>query len=70
MSAKEKQKAIEVIKEIRKRENELFEKHVFCREHNFNLEADKFKFAEDELRRVCTLLQNRFDTDYVSLNKE
>ena len=57
-----KAKAVEVIKEIRKRENELFEKSTFCREHNFNLEAEKFKAIEDELRRICRQLENKFDT--------
>jgi hypothetical protein len=62
----EKEKVINVIKQIRKRENEMFEKGVFCREHNFNLEADKFKAIEDELRRVCRILENEFDVGYVS----
>lgn len=64
----EKEKAIEVIKEIRKREEEMWKQSVFCRAHNFNLEADKFKAIEDELRRVCRLLENKFDTGYVSVS--
>jgi hypothetical protein len=62
----EKEKAIKVIKEIRKREDEIFKQAVFCREHNFNLEAEKFKAIEDELRRICRMLENEFDTGYVS----
>jgi hypothetical protein len=61
-----KEKAIKVIKEIRKREDELFKQATFCREHNFNLEAEKFKAIEDELRRVCRMLENEFETGYVS----
>ena len=61
-----KEKAIKVIKEIRKREEKAFEQGVFCREHSFNLEAEKFKAIEDELRRVCRLLENEFETGYVS----
>lgn len=64
----EKEKAIEVIKEIRKREDEMWKQSVFCRDHNFNLEADKFKAIEDELRRVCRLLENKFETGYVSVS--
>lgn len=66
----EKEKAIKAIKEIRKRELEIFNKQVFCREHNFNLEADKFKAIEDELRRVCRLLEEKFQTGYVSYPEE
>ena len=64
----EKEKAIEVIKEIRKREDEMWKQSVFCRDHNFKLEADKFKAIEDELRCVCRLLENKFETGYVSVS--
>jgi hypothetical protein len=64
----EKEKAIELIKEIKKREDEMWKQSVFCRDHNFNLEADKFKAIEDELRRVCRLLENKFETGYVSVS--
>lgn len=64
----EKEKAIEVIKEIRKREDEMWKQSVFCRDHNFNLEAEKLKAIEDELRRVCRLLENKFETGYVSVS--
>jgi hypothetical protein len=64
----EKEKAIEIIKEIRKREEEMWKQSQFCRGHNFSLEAEKFKFAEDELRRVCRQLENKFDTGYVSVS--
>jgi hypothetical protein len=57
---------IKVIKEIRKRENELWEKSRFCSEHNFNLDAEKFKFAESELRRVCRILEKAFNTGYIN----
>jgi hypothetical protein len=62
----ENEKAIKVIKEIRKREDEMFKQSVFCREHNFNLEAEKFKAIEDELRRICRMLENELETGYVS----
>jgi hypothetical protein len=58
--------AIKAIRQIRKREDELFEKSKFCAEHNFNLEASKFKFAEDELRHVCRILELAFDTGYIN----
>jgi len=60
------EKAIKVIKEIRKREDEMHKQSVFCREHNFNLEADKFKAIEDELRRVSRMLEKEFETGYVA----
>ena len=63
----EKEKAIEVIKEIRNREEEMWKQSAFCRDHNFNLEAEKFKAIEDELRRICRLLENKFETGYVSV---
>ena len=61
-----KGKAIKVIKEIRKREEKAYEQYGFCIEHNFNLEAEKFKAIEDELRRVCSFIENEFETGYVS----
>jgi hypothetical protein len=57
-----KEKAIKVIKEIRKKEDEMWQQSKFCREHNFSLEAEKFKFAEDQLRRVSHLLEKEFET--------
>lgn len=60
-------KAIEVIKNIRRRESYMNEKASFCKEHNFILEAEKFKFAEDELRKIANMLENEFGTGYISV---
>ncbi len=60
-----KQKAIKVIKEIRVREKKSADNARFCREHNFNLEAVKFREIEDELRRVCHLLETEFETGFI-----
>ena len=62
----EKEKAIKVIKEIREREEKFMQKASFCREHNFNLDAQKASEISDELRKVCSLIQNEFGTGYVS----
>lgn len=61
-----KEQAIKIIKEIRGREEHMYRQHVFCKDHGFNLEAEKFKSIEDELRKVCRMLQSEFDTGYVS----
>jgi hypothetical protein len=61
----EKEEAIKIIKEFRKRANQLNAKRTFCNEHNFRLEAEKFAFAEDEIRRVCQKLEDIFDTGFV-----
>jgi len=61
-----KEKAIKVIKEIRKREDEMAKQATFCKEHNFNLEAVKFTAIEDELRKIGYMLQNEFKTGYVA----
>ena len=63
----EKQKAIEVIKEIRKREDEMLRQSFFCREHNFNLDAEKFKAIEDELRCICRIIEDKFKTGNISI---
>jgi hypothetical protein len=63
-----KEKAIKVIKEIRKREDEMWQQHKFCKEHNFSLEAEKFKFAEDNYRSICRMLENEFETGYISIS--
>ena len=59
------EKAIKVIKEIRKMEEDAENQGTFCREHGFELEAAKFKAIEDKLRRVCLILENEFETGYV-----
>ena len=60
-------KAIQLIKKIRKKEDEAWKQGSFCREHNFLLEAEKFRAIEDSLRNVCLLLENEFETGYVSI---
>jgi len=64
----EKEKAIKVIKEIRKQEDEANRKAIFCKEHNFMLEESKFRAIETKLRQVCRMLQDEFETGYISLN--
>jgi hypothetical protein len=59
--SQETEKANKVLLEVRKREDEMFSKGAFCREHNFNLEADKFKAIEDELRRIGRMIEREFN---------
>ena len=63
-----KEKAIKVIKEIRLQEDEANKQAIFCKEHNFMLEESKFRAIETKLRYVCRILQDEFETGYVSLN--
>lgn len=64
----EKEKAIKVIKVIRFQEDEANKQAIFCKEHNFLLEESKFRAIETKLRQVCRILQDEFDTGYVSAN--
>jgi hypothetical protein len=60
-----KNKAIKLIKEIRKIEDKHFEKAVFCREHNMELENIKHVAIEKEVRKIIRLIENEFDTGYI-----
>jgi len=62
----DQEKIINVIKNIRKREEKAAEQYVFCIDHNFKLEAAKFEAIESELRSICRLLENEFNTGYVA----
>ena len=64
---KSNDKIINTIKKIKVREKEAWKQSVFCREHNFSLEAEKFKAIEDELRKTIRQIENDFDTGYISL---
>jgi len=60
-----KDKAINLIKEVRKREDYAMLKARFCRLHNFDLDQIKFKAIEDELRKVASMIQEKFETGYI-----
>ena len=62
-----KEKAIKVIKQIRQMENDVYNKKIFCKEHNFMLEANSLDSVESSLRKVCRLLENEFETGYISI---
>ena len=66
-SERSKEIAIQVIKEIREKEEKADIQQKFCIDHQFPLEAEKFRFASDELRRSCRIIQNAFETGYVPL---
>ena len=67
---KSNDKIIDTIKKIKVREEEVWKQSVFCRKHNFNLEAEKFKAIEDELRKIVRQIENDFDTGYISLKND
>ena len=61
-----KEKAIQAVKEIRIIEDNHFQKSKFCGQHNFQMDQIKHQQIENELRRVCNIIQNTFDTGYIS----
>ena len=61
----EKEKAIKLIREIRKREDYAISKKRFCREQRFDLDEIKFEAIEQELNKVCSMIQLEFETGYV-----
>ncbi|MBT0549157.1 hypothetical protein [Riemerella anatipestifer] len=48
----------------------MWKQRVFCREHNFNLEAEKFQSIEGELRKIASQIENDFNTGYISLKND
>ena len=60
-----KEKAIKLVKQIRKRRDYVTEKGRFCREHKFDLDAIKFAAIEAELRDITYMIQEEFETGYV-----
>lgn len=60
---------VSAIKEIRVKEEHWHNKKIFCREHNLELESILCYRVEEELRKVCSMLQTRFNTGYVSIEK-
>lgn len=66
----ENKKAIEAIKEIRKREYYHYEKSKFCREHNMKLDEQWHISMEQEMRRLASKIEDTFDTGYISINND
>lgn len=64
-----KEKHIEVVKEVRKREDYHYEKANFCRDHNMKLEEMFHRDLETELRRLASKLETILDTGYIQLEK-
>ena len=60
-----KEKVIEVIKELREQQDKLYDKAIWCREHEFTLEAEKFSFAETEIRRAISKIQDKLELPYI-----
>lgn len=66
----ENKKAIEAIKEIRKREYEHYQKTIWCREKNLVLDIIFHQQMEQELRRLASKIEDIFDTGYISINND
>lgn len=65
----EKAKAIKLVKELRAKEDKAYEQCNFCKDHNFDLEAAKFKAVEDAYRHTCRMIENAFNTGYITAEK-
>lgn len=65
----EDSKEIKAIKEVRKKELEMWEKAIWCKEHNFPLEELKFRHAENICRRLASELEDIFDTGYAKVGE-
>lgn len=63
-------KAIEAIKEIRKREDYHYQRTGFCRQHNLVLDIIFHQQMESELRQLASKLEDILDTGYISINKD
>lgn len=58
-------KEIKAIKVIRNKEDKMWEKAVWCKEHNFPLEEQKFRHTENVLRNLANEIQEVLETGYV-----
>ena len=56
---------IKAIKAIRNKENEMWEKAIWCKEHNFPLEEQKYRYTESVLRGLANEMQDILETGYV-----
>lgn len=66
----ENKKAIEAIKEIRKREDYHYQRTVFCRQHNLVLDIIFHQQMESQLRQLASKLESLFDCGYITINKD
>ena len=64
-----RQKAIDLVKKMRFRQNQLFEQSQFCKEHSFNLESQMFQRLEDEVRKLAYMIEDAFNLPYIPLNQ-
>ncbi len=63
-------KEIKVIKAIRNKENEMWQKAIWCNGHDLPLEEQKFRYAESILRKLATDMQEILETVYVKGDNE
>lgn len=66
----ENTKAIEAIKEIRKREDYHYQRTIWCREHNLKFDLVYHQMMEQELRQIARQMEQLFDTGYISINND
>lgn len=66
----ENTKAIEAIKEIRKREDYHYQRIIWCREKNLVFDILFHQQMEQELRQIARQMEQLFDTGYISINND
>lgn len=60
-----KDQIIEAIKEIRRREDKHHQNKIWCSDRNLKLDCILEDAIENELRKVCSYLEDKFDTGFV-----
>lgn len=66
----ENNKALEAIKEIRKREDYHYQRTIWCKEHNLKFDLVYHQMMEQELRQIAIQMELLFDTGYISINND
>ena len=56
------------VRELRKQENDIWDKEIWLSEHNFNLEAKSKNNEREIVRRIIHKFENEFDLGFVSSN--
>lgn len=61
-------KAVGAIKIIKAEEKKHYQKQLFCKDHNMELQRQWHYTIAEEMRRLSAKLENHFGTGYVSFN--
>ena len=63
-NAKLKEAAVNVAREIRTISEEDYTQSEFCKLHAFKLEAEKFWYSSDRLRKAARIVEKEFEIGY------